>query len=114
MIGCDRLHARSLPEIACHLSKDVKAHKFALDTNGWEHLRAEWLVEVEKKGNACVVDIILPPDVSSSFSLFNATNILAVPQRIGYSQKTQEKKVLCAWQEQQQDRWQSHHEEDRL
>ena len=74
MIGCDRLHARSLPEIACLLSKDVKAHKFALDSNGWEHLKGEWSVEVEKKGNACVADIVLPTDVSFEFSLFNATN----------------------------------------
>ena len=64
-IGCEGLHEQSLPEIACLLSKGIKAHKFALDAKGWEHLKVEWRMEVEKKGNACVADIILPTDVGS-------------------------------------------------
>ena len=74
-IGCEGLHQQCLPEIACLLSKDVKAHKFALDAKGWEHLKVEWCVEVEKKRNACVADIILPTDISS-LNLFvpNTTN----------------------------------------
>ncbi|KAF8582010.1 hypothetical protein K439DRAFT_1618593 [Ramaria rubella] len=61
-IGCETLSTNSLPELACKLSKDVKAHKFVLNDHGWMHLKEEWPVEVKKKGATSVVNIMLGSD----------------------------------------------------
>ncbi|KAF8574656.1 hypothetical protein K439DRAFT_1624158 [Ramaria rubella] len=61
-IGCKTLSTNSLPELACKLSKDVKAHKFVLNNHGWMHLKEEWPLEVKKKGATSVIDIMLGSD----------------------------------------------------
>ena len=40
-ISCEDLNAESMPDLHCKLSKDVKAHRFVLDTDNWEHLKLE-------------------------------------------------------------------------
>ncbi|KAF8584824.1 hypothetical protein K439DRAFT_1616438 [Ramaria rubella] len=61
-ISCKTLSTNLLPELACKLSKDVKAHKFFLNDHGWMHLKEEWPLEVKKKGATSVVDIMLGSD----------------------------------------------------
>ena len=69
-IGCKDLNAESMPDLHCKLSKDVKAHRFVLDTDNWEHLKLEWPIEVAKKGAGSVVDITLHPEVRTYSFIF--------------------------------------------
>ncbi|KAF8513387.1 hypothetical protein JB92DRAFT_3116451 [Gautieria morchelliformis] len=63
IIGCDTVHEKSLPSLCYHLSKDVKAFKYPLNTEeAWTTLKDEWGIEVDKKGSAAVANILLPTD----------------------------------------------------
>ncbi|KAF8523633.1 hypothetical protein JB92DRAFT_3109916 [Gautieria morchelliformis] len=61
IIGCDTVHEKSLPLLCYHLSKDMKAFKYPLNTEeAWTTLKDEWVIEVDKKGSASVANILLP------------------------------------------------------
>jgi len=63
ILDCTDVPIINLPDTAVHFTKDRSKDR-CMDLSDFDHIKKEYLEEVEKKGENAMIDIILPEKAS--------------------------------------------------